>query len=302
MAKEEKLFSVKCTLTDKDFDDVYRIYAESERKNHNTPLIVCIVIALLFCILAFLLKNVAMIFYAFATVIIGISYRFIPLNKKFLATNRLQYGEIREMTFYPHEVTMFEWLDDDEELTDEEREDATAHFNTKSLKAYENKNGILLAELNITNNFLYIPKRDLDDETLAMLIDFAKNACDLGYDLLEMTSLLGDEGEQEMWDLNDDSASDVSAENVCDQYYGASKLRIYDENGERVRDFDGDEKDAAESADGEESVDSEAVNNTPAEKESFVEDFSEVSDAFGSDETVEDFTEIETEEANADES
>lgn len=248
MAKEEKLFSVTTELTDKDFEEVYKIYLEAERRNRYVPLIVSIVLGIVCIVLMFTLHNFMMIFYAIACVAVGLSYCFIPANKKFLATNRLQYGEKREMTFYPHEVTSFELIDDEEELSEEERENALTHFSTSTMKAFESKQGFVFADGAIANNFLYVPKKGTDDEIVAMLIDFAKNRCSGGYMLLATQSLLN---EDEVIDI-DDSGENVSAEGVCEQYYGAKKLRIFDDNGNRIHDFDEDaeeNEDMTESAD-----------------------------------------------------
>lgn len=275
MAKEDKLFSVKCELEDKDFEEVYRIYMASEHKDRFIPLIICALLAVGFLVLSLVLRNITMVFYAIACVLIAVSYRMIPTNKKFLATNRLQFGEIREMDFYPHEVTTFEWLDDDETISEEEREEATTRFSTNSLKAFENKQGILFADGTIVNNFLYVPKRSVDDETLAMLIDFAKNSCAGGYELLEMESLLG-----EQMDLTEDIEVGDSSEDLCNRYYGAGNIRIFDENGNRIRVYE--EDDDSDAADMETDDDPDCM------------DFSEISpeDTETISEDTEDFTEI----------
>lgn len=283
MANEETLFSVKCELEDKDFEEVYRIYLAAEKKSRYTPLIVCGLLAAAFVLLAIVLKNITMVLYAVACGLIALSYWFIPANKKFLANNRLQYGDIREMTFFPHEITTFEWLDDDEEISEEEREEATTHFSTNTLKAYENRQGILFADGSIANNFLYVPKRCMDDETLAMMIDFAKDSCAGGYELLEMQSVLGDSK-----DLTAE-VEDADAGDFCEQYYGAENLRICDENGKRVHDYEDDADVSEETAE-------------DPEDDSELLDFSEVEES-ETDEDAADFTEVETdaEEENADE-
>ncbi len=237
MAKEEKLFSVVCTLNDNDFEDVYRIHKEADQKNHNYSMIVGIAVAVLCIVVAILLKNLMFYFYAAASVLIGLSYRFVPLNRKFLATNRLQYGDKREMIFYPHEVSVFEVLDD-EEISASEREDATTYFSTGSMKAFENKNGFVFADNSIENGFLYVPKRGLEDETIAQLIDFAKNRCSSGYTLL--TSILGKDEEM----AGGENAEKASVNDDLDRYYGKDKLRLYDENGNRVRDDEEEAEDA----------------------------------------------------------
>lgn len=292
MANEKELFSILCTLEDSDFDDVYRIYLAAEKKARYTPLIVCGLIAAVFVLLAVVLKNIAMVFYAVVCGLIALSYWFIPANKKFLANNRLQYGEWREMTFYPHEITTFERLEEEEEISEEEREDATTHFSTNNLKAYENRKGILFADGSITNNFLYVPKRVLDDETLAEMIDFAKNCCAGGYELLEMQSVLGDSK-----DLTEEE-EDNSSGDYCEQYYGAENLRICDENGKRIHDYEDNAEEAAEEDFAEEMSENDEDADDPD-----VMDFSEVEETFGTDEDAADFTEVETdaEEDNADE-
>lgn len=263
MAKEEKLFSVECELKDKDFEEVFKIYLEAERRDRFIPLIVGAVLCVVCIVLTFALKNFMMIFYAVACLGIGLAYRFVPANKKFLATNRLQFGEKRELTFYPHEVTTFELLDDeDEDISEEELENAVVHFSTNSMRAFESKRGFVFADGTITNNFLYVPKEGTDDEIVAMLIDFAKNRCSGGYVLLTTQSMLDTE---DTVDLGS-NGEDTSAEGVCEHYYGGNKLRIYDENGIRIQ----NDEDASDE-EAQEEEDSEPVGENWETEESFDE-------------------------------
>ena len=266
MAKEEKMFSVQCELGDRDFEEVYRIYLEYEHKNSYISLLVCIGIAVLFVVLTFALKNMTFLFYAVAAVLVGIGYRFVPVNRKFLATNRLQYGEKREMTFYPHSISSLEILEDDEELSEEEREEASISFSTGSMKAFESKLGFIFADISIQNNFLYVPKRDQEDETVAMLIDYAKNRCSGGYELVETKSMILDE--ETVQELTGESADKVeAAADDCERYYGADKLRIFDSEGNRIKDFDAEEETEKIAEDAELSENTVIAEDTAADTE-----------------------------------
>ena len=240
MAKESKLFSVQTQMNDKDYDDVFRIYLDVERGSEKRVAVAtCVVLFLIFLVLMFVFQSVTFIFYGIGALVIGIAYVMVPANKKFVAQNKLMFGEKRETGFYPHKLTTIEILDDEEELTEEELEDATDHFQTGSITAYENERGFLFAEGKISNRFLYIPKRQLDEEEEEKIREFAKDRCSGGYTLLEMKSMLADENE----DADDENDDTSFVSDVCNQYYGAKKLRLYDDDGHRI---DTEEEEAAE--------------------------------------------------------
>ena len=239
MAKEEKLLTVRSKLNDRDFEDVFRIYMESERtKDKSAGLITCAVLCVICLALLLILHNITFVFYAIGCVIIAISYWLVPVNRKFLANNKLQFGEWRETSFYPHSITVMEIFEEDESdgMDEDEIEEATTKISTVSLTAYENEKGFLFAEGKIVNQFLYIPKRDLKKQELEAIQEFAKERCSGGYHLLEMKSMIEDD-EQEQEDEEITTTSDV-----CDRYYGVNKLHIYDADGHRVE-MDEDEAD-----------------------------------------------------------
>ena len=239
MAKEEKLLTVRSKLNDRDFEDVFRIYMESERtKDKSAGLITCAVLCVICLALLLILQNITFVFYAIGCVIIAISYWLVPVNRKFLANNKLQFGEWRETSFYPHSITVMEIFEEDESdgMDEDEIEEATTKISTVSLTAYENEKGFLFAEGKIVNQFLYIPKRDLKKQELEAIQEFAKERCSGGYHLLEMKSMIEDD-EQEQEDEEITTTSDV-----CDRYYGVNKLHIYDADGHRVE-MDEDEAD-----------------------------------------------------------
>lgn len=256
MAKEEKILTVQCKLKSRDFDDVYRIYLETEKNSDKRiGLITCAVLCAICLFLMILLKNITFLFYAIGCIIIGCSYYLVPANKKFIATNKLLFGEWREIVFYPHSVSTMEIFEKDEaaEMDEDEIAEATTVISTNSLKAYENARGFLFADGKIVNQFLYVPKRELSRQEIAEIHDFAENNCSGGYQLLEGESMLGEEQGTEPED--DDDAPSLT-ENVCDQYYGAKKLRLYDSEGHRVGVDDEDaetpeesEEDAPEASD-----------------------------------------------------
>ena len=249
MEKEEKLFSVQSSLNDQDYDEVFRMYLEMERGNEKKiAMIICAVLFVICMILFFINSyNIMFIFYGIGCLVVGAAYLLVPVNKKFLATNRLMYGMNRETGFYPHSLTTMEIFEDEDaaEMTPEEIEDATTEFSTGSIKAFENENGFLFAEGKISNQFLYIPKRGLDEQTEENIRGFARERCSGGYQYLEMKSMLEPEDAPE----DAQTGSDSLVNEVCDQYYGKNRLHLYDEEGNPIDPDDGD-KPADEIADG----------------------------------------------------
>lgn len=234
MAKETLLFSIRTQLSDRDFDDVYRVYLQEERgKDRKTALITCGVIAAVFLILLIVFHNMTFLIYAGACLVVAGLYFTVPVNRKFLAQNKLQFGEKREITFFPHHISVFELLDDEENLSDEEKQEATTEFSTGMMKAYENERGFLFAEGKISNQFLYIPKRQLDAEDSEKIREYAKNRCSAGYLLLEMRTML--DGSDGTDDADEDSGDSIVS-GACDQYYGIGNLHLRDEDGKRVTD------------------------------------------------------------------
>ena len=229
--KEVKLFSVRTQMNDKDYDDVFNIYLESERGNEKKiSLAVCILLGIICLVLMIVLKNITFLFYCIGCLIVGIANFLVPVNRKFIAQNKLQFGEKREISFFPHQLSTFEILEDEEELSEEEREEATTVFSTGTMTAYENERGFLFADGKISNQFLYISKRQLSEEKIEKVRDYAKERCSGGYHLLVMKSMLEDDTDEKMDET--DETSFVSS--VCNQYYGADKLRICDADGHRI--------------------------------------------------------------------
>ena len=256
MAKEEKLLTVRSKLNDRDFEDVFRIYMESERsKDKSSGLVICAILCAVCLALLIILKNITFVFYAIGCVIIAISYWLVPVNRKFLANNKLQFGEWRETSFYPHSITVMEIFEENEaeSMDADEIEEATTKISTVSLTAYENERGFLFAEGKIVNQFLYIPKRDLKKQELETIQEFAKERCTGGYHLLEMKSMIEDDNAEP----EEENTGMTSA--VCDRYYGAKKLHLYDADGHRV---DMDEEEAEEAL---EEYDAEADAELEAE-------------------------------------
>lgn len=235
MAKETLLFSVKTEISDRDYDDVYRIYLQEERgRDRKVALITCGIIAAIFLILLIVFHNMTFLIYAGACLVVAGLYFVVPVNRKFIAQNKLQFGEKREIGFYPHKMTTFELLDDEDELSEEEKQEATTEFSTGMMKAYENERGFLFADGKISNQFLYIPKRQLDAEDTEKIREFAKDRCSAGYLLLEMRTMLnGSDGTDEE---EENSGGDSLVSDACDQYYGIGHLHLRDADGKRVTD------------------------------------------------------------------
>lgn len=252
MVKEEILFTVQNHLEDKDYEDVYRIHQETERKDRKIALIICLCLAVICIVLLVILKNISFLFYTIACVIVGIAYIKIPSNRKFLATTRLLMGDHQTVTFMPHSIYVEELYESDEafgEAVDadvEENEDAGVTMKTFGLMVYENERAFLFADGKITNLFVYIPKRCLDEAQIALLKEYAKERCSKGYVIMEMSSHIVETEEGE-----DDDLLEAMSETHVDereQYYGAKRLRLRDENGKRVSVMDDDEDEIPDKA------------------------------------------------------
>ncbi|MBQ8920905.1 MAG: hypothetical protein IJ060_01925 [Oscillospiraceae bacterium] len=240
MAKETKLFSVQIELNDRDYEDVFRTYLRYERGNEKKIGLFTSIALLAVClVLIYVTKRIAFLFYGLGCFVIGLSYFLVPVNRKFLATNKLQFGEKQEIGFCPHRLTTTELFDDDED-SETEYEDAETEFSTLTLHAYENDRGFLFADGKIVNQFVYLPKRCLDDEDIEKIREYAENRCSGGYK--EVETMIAE-------DDNETRAAKTDA--VCDRYYGAKKLRLYDDNGNRV-DLDEDEAEEPEETEAEE--------------------------------------------------
>lgn len=231
MAKEEKMFSVQAELNDRDFEDVFRIYLRHERGNEKKIGLATSIVLLIICIVMMIvLKRMTFLFYGIGCAVIGLSYFLVPVNRKFLANNKLQFGEKRETSFYQHSVTTIELFDDDEEYDSDEN--AETALSTMMLKVYENERGFLFAEGKIVNQFLYLPKRCLNEEEIEDIREFAQENCTGGYQKTD--TVITEE------DIHTHAAK---TDAVCDKYYGASNLRLFDENGNRIG---ADDEEAAE--------------------------------------------------------
>lgn len=248
MEKEESILTVQCRLSDRDFEDVFRIYTENERnRDKRFGLLTCGILCALCIFLMILLKSMTFIIYAIGALIIGLSYFLVPVNKKFLATNKLMFGEWRRISFYQHALTTMEIFDKNEAavMDEEEIEEATTRISTNSMVAYENERGFLFADGKIVNQFVYVPKRGLTRTEITAIQDFAQNNCSGGYELLEASTLLDEEEKSKPAVEEDEDTSETS--DICNQYYGAKRLKIYDSEGHRIhtdKDEDAESEDA----------------------------------------------------------
>lgn len=234
MDKEEKILSVQCKLNDRDFEDVFRIYNETEKvSDKRFGLITCGVLIAICIFMTVITKNLTFIFYGAACLVIGIAYYLVPVNKKFIATNKLQFGEWREITFYPHSIATIEIFEKNEtaEMDEDEIEEATTAISTNTLIAYENNRGFLFADHKIVNQFIYVPKRDLSRQTITAIQEFAQENCSGGYQLLEGNTMMPDEDVPVPEKESDDTS--LTSE-LCDQYYSAKRLRLYNAEGHRI--------------------------------------------------------------------
>ena len=106
MAKDEVLFTLENAPEDKDYEDVYRIHLEAERKDRKIALITCIVLAVVCIVLLIVLRNISFLFYAAGCVLVGIAYIKVDSNRKFIATNRLIWVKSRSL---PSVSILFLW-------------------------------------------------------------------------------------------------------------------------------------------------------------------------------------------------
>ncbi len=223
MAKEKKLFSVQIELNDRDYEDVFRTYLKYERGNEKKIGLMTSIILLIGCLaLIYFTKRIAFLFYGIGCFVIGLSYYLVPVNRKFLATNKLQFGEKQTIGFCPHRITTEEIFEDDAD-DDTEYEDAETGISTLTIHAYENERGFLFADGKIVNQFVYLPKRCLDEEDIEKIRDYAQNRCSGGYK--EVETMIAED---------DNKTRAAKTDAVCDRYYGANKLRLCDENGNRI--------------------------------------------------------------------
>ncbi len=233
MATEEKLFSLQNHLEDADFEDVFRVYLENERRDRKFALLICIVLAVVCIVLLIVLKNISFAFYSVGCIVVGIAYIKVPANRKFLATTRLLMGDHQNVTFYPHEIYVEELYDSDEAfgemISEEEDSDQGVSLKTGNMMAYENEHGFLFADGKIANLFSYIPKRILTEEQIENVREFAKERCSRGYTLMEMNFHIIDQEETLQDEQPDEDALDERG-----VYYGAKRLRIRNEDGTRA--------------------------------------------------------------------
>ena len=240
MAKEEKLFTVRSKMTDGDYEDVYRVFMDYERGHEKKyAMVICIVLCILCIVLLIVLKNITFLFYGIGCLIVGAAYSLVPVNKKFLATNKLQFGEFRETSFYPHAITVMEYFDGEEtaDLSEEELESAITEVSTGSVRAYETQRGFVFADGKITNLFFYVAKRGQSEENIEALRSFAKEKCSGGYLLIESGSMLGENEKTE-----ETSENTALTDDIASQFYGASKLHLYDDDGNRIYHEDAEEE------------------------------------------------------------
>ena len=251
MDKEEKLFSVQSRLNAQDYDDVFRVYLDEERGKEKRIAIILSSVIFVICIIMFFVNhyNIVFIFYGLGGLIVGGAYLLVPVNKKFIATNRLMFGLQRETGFYEHAITTMEIFEDEDStaMTEEEIEEATTVFSTGSIAAYENARGFLFAEGKISNQFLYIPKRGLTEEQITQIREFAQERCSGGYRLLETKPMIAAAEDDEQTEAPAEENNDSLVDTVCDQFYGVGNLHLHGEDGRPI-DFDEDADDTAESA------------------------------------------------------
>lgn len=225
--KERKLFEIQSRITDRDFSEVFRIYMATERGSEKRlALIACIGFSIFFAILTVVLRNWILGIFAGASLMIGLSYFIVPINKKFIAENKLLFGTWRETVFYAHSVTVMELFQEDDALnmSDEELREAVTEMPTTSMIAYESEIGFLFADGKIAHRFVYIPKRDLSEAQLSALLEFAADRCSGGYQRVRFSNEP---------DAHSADSPEHLVEDACEQYYGADKLNLQEDDTEQ---------------------------------------------------------------------
>lgn len=269
MKKEEKLFSVQCRLNDQDFEDVFRLYQEMEHGfEKKVAMIICAALCTICVVLMILMHNITFLFYGIGCIVVGLAYLLVPVNRKFIATNRLMFGMNREIGFYPHMITTMEIFEDEDaaDMTEEEIEEATTVISTGSINTYENERGFLFAEGKITNQFFYLPKRNLTETEIGAVRAFAEENCAGEFRQVEMKSMIAPDETEDAQQETEEAPSDF-VESVCKQYYGGGKLHLHDDEGHPVETDEEDGEDASgELTDAEASEEADA-EQSPAEAE-----------------------------------
>lgn len=226
--KDQKMIEVQSTMNDQDFSEVYRIYLATERGSEKKKALMTVAAFFVFFLVLLIINhNMSFLFLMLGCVIIALSYLFMPINKKFIAENKLLFGAWRETVFYEHHVTVMELFqeNDAEQMSEEELREAITEIPTTMLTAYETDSGFLFADGKISRQFVYIPKRDLDETQLSVVLQFASERCSGGYHRIPLRAALHDSKTEDAEEL---------VTGACEKYYGADKLNLYDEDGARV--------------------------------------------------------------------
>jgi len=195
-----------------------------------------------FLVLLIVNKNQSFLFLMLGCIIVGLSYFFVPINKKFIAENKLLFGSWRETVFYEHHVTVMELFQEDDaaQMSEEELREAVTEMSTTTMTAYETEDGFLFADGKISRRFVYIPKRDLDERQLSILLQFSSERCSGGYQRIHLRPAVHDKRIEDAEEM---------VTGACNKYYGADRLNLYDdESGERIDFTETEEESSAENA------------------------------------------------------
>ncbi len=247
--KDEILLTLENAPEDKDYEDVYRIHQEVERKDRKIALILCEALAVICIVLLIVLRNISFLFYAIVCAIIGIAYIKVPSNRKFIATTRLLIGEKQLVSFAEHEIRVVEQYDSDEAfgeaVNEEENEGSAIVLKTSNMAVYENVRGFLFADGKITNLFLYVPKRDLNEMQIEQLQQFANERCSKGHVLLEMAHIVDTDDEALL------ESAIGSHDDEREKYYGyySRKHRVIDDDANNACIADDNDQDASDDCD-----------------------------------------------------
>lgn len=240
--RDRKMAEIQSTMNDQDFSEVYRIYLATEMGAEKKKALVTIAaLFIFFLVLLIVNKNQSFLFLMLGCVIVGLSYFFVPINKKFIAENKLLFGTWRETVFYEHHVTVMELFqeDDADRMSEEELREAVTEMSTSTMTAYETEDGFLFADGKISRRFVYIPKRDLNERQLSVLLQFSSERCSGGYQRIHLRPAVHDKRIEDAEEM---------VTGACEKYYGADRLNLYDESGERVEFTETEEEPSAESA------------------------------------------------------
>lgn len=175
MAQDETpLYTLQYSLDDADFDRVYEIYLNTERREEKQIAVyVMIAIAVVVAVLNISFGvNLNFFIYGIIGIVAALSYVLIPTNKKFIKEYQTLYGSKHTLTVYENSVRIEERqeadavVDEDDEFTEDYDSNC---FEMNHIRVYETDKMFLIYKDRIHDYFEPVPKQLLSDAELADL-------------------------------------------------------------------------------------------------------------------------------------